>query len=122
MATRKQWINSTTVAVDDASGALLVISAPNCMTPMPPETATGDVWDSAGVIELPDGTIKLHVSVDNPAHLLIDTADAAPTANGAQYAAGQTHVLECLGGTRLHYRNAQAGQNVTLMATVLGNK
>lgn len=104
----------------DDEGNLLVASGlePTVCTPLAAKTATGDGWDSASdEIDIPANAVEIHIYVDKDAFLVVNALTDDPAQNGARYVGDQTHVIACRGSTKLHYKNGDAGQNITVEAT-----
>jgi len=105
--------------VDD-DGNILVASGrePTVRTPLAARTATDNGWDSNGdEIDIPANAVEVHVYVDKDAFLLLNASEEDPAENGARYPGDCLHVLECKGATKLHYKNGDAGVNITVEAT-----
>jgi hypothetical protein len=84
--------------------------------------SVGDGWDSDATgdddeLDIPAGTLFLHVSIDKSAFLIADTSTDDPGEVPCLYPGEQAHVIPCYGMTKLHYKNGTAGQNATVRGT-----
>lgn len=88
---------------------------PKTCTPVAPVTADDNTWNGSGdaPVSLTTACVRFDVSINQPAFLVFSASTTEPTADGCWFAAGH-HTFRVTSPTYLHYKNASAGDNVTV--------